>query len=320
MDEPVTNPNVASGTAADPAVDVIIPTRNRGELTRDAIESVRAQTYANWRLVIVDDASDDGSDAQLAAFVAGDDRMTLVRRAAPGGSNAARQAGLGASTAPLIASLDSDDLWRPAKLERQVRLLGDVETTGTGLVVCWHEYTRIEDGRRRPVQRPSLDGRVNPLPSYNMSTPLVTRVALEAAGGFASAGAEGLQTTEHVDLLVRLTAQTGVAVVPELLVDCRHHGGARNSDAQGTAQAAAEAAALLAALEPGLDDRPRIRAWLRAWVGARHLAIGDKRAGIAFLRSACAGTDTRTTARILRAYGPFTVKQVVRSMFGRGAR
>ncbi len=186
--------------------------------------------------------------------------------------------------------------------------------------MCWHEYERIENRSRGSVQRPSFDGRVNPLSSYNMSTPLVTRAALEAAGGFMAAGGDWLRTTEHVDLFVRLTARTGVAVVPELLVDCRHHGGARNSDAQGTPQAAAEAAALLVTFEPGLDDRPRIRAWLRAWVAARHLAIGDRRRGISYLRSACGAADLRTAARILRAYGPFTAKQVMRSLAGRGAR
>ncbi len=316
----MTNPNVASGGAADHAVDVIIPTRNRWELTRDAIESVRAQTYANWRLVVVDDASDDGSTERLATIAAADDRITLVRQPVQGGSNAARQAGLDASTAPLVATLDSDDLWRPAKLERQVRLLCDPESNGTGLVVCWHEYERIEDRHRGSVQRPSFDGRVNPLTSYNMSTPLVARAALEAAGGFTAPGGAWFRTSEHVDLFVRLTAQAAVAVVPEMLVECRHHRGTRNSDAQGTQQAAAEAVALLATLEPGLSDRPRIRAWLRAWVGARHLAIGDRRAGISYLRSACAAADLRTAARVLRAYGPFTVKQVVRSAFGRGAR
>lgn len=299
---------------------MIIPTRNRFALTRQAIESVRAQTRSDWRLVVVDDASDDGSDEQLAALVAGDHRIAFVRRPVRGGSNAARQTGVDSSTAPLVATLDSDDLWRPTKLERQVAIARGPGSASTGLVVCWHTYLSLDNGHIGAVHRPSLDGASNPLPTYNMSTPLVTRAALEAAGGFMPKGGAWIRTADHVDVFTRLTHQTGVAVVPELLVDCRHHRGARNSDAQGTEQAAAEAAALLTAVETGLDDRPRDLAWLKAWVAARHLVIGDRRRGISYLRAACATADRRTALRILRTYGPFTAKQVVRSAFGRGLR
>lgn len=312
--------NVTSGVAAHPSVDVIIPTRNRWELTRDAIESVRAQTLPSWRLVVVDDASDDDSADLLTSLVATDQRMTLVRRPVRGGSNAARQTGVDASTAPLVATLDSDDLWRPTKLERQVPLAGDQRSEVAGLVVCWHDYVSVDKGRVGAVHRPTLDGGSNPLPTYNMSTLLVARAVLEAAGGFMPKGSVWIRTADHVDVFTRLMHHTEVAVVPELLVDCRHHHGARNSDAQGTEQAAAEAAELVTALEPGLDERPRDLAWLKAWVAARHLVIGDRRRGISYLRAACAAADRRTALRILRTYGPFTVKQLVGSAFGRGSR
>lgn len=292
---------------------MIIPTRNRFELTRDAISSVRAQTFVDWRLIVVDDASDDGSDEHLAKFLLDDHRASFVRRAVCEGSGAARQSGFELSDAPLVATLDSDDLWRPDKLARQVDLFERERprVTGLGIVLCWHDYVWPERGRRNPVHRPRLDGRSSPLPSYNMSTLMVTRDVLASAGGFASALARHPRTAEHVDLFIRLTARAAVAVVPELLVDCRHHSGERNSDLQGTAEAAGEAAEVLAGLASELEGNPRQRAWLYAWVGARRLLVGDRRQGLAQLRTACTVAGPGTGAHIFRAYAPFVVKQLV---------
>src|SRR5438270_1752287 len=98
-------------------VDVIIPTRNRLAYTIEAVDSVRAQTFTDWHLYVVDDASDDGSAEELAGALAGDLRITVIRRATRGHSNATRQTGFEASNADLVALLDSDDLWHPSKLE-----------------------------------------------------------------------------------------------------------------------------------------------------------------------------------------------------------
>lgn len=296
-------------------VDVIIPTCNRLELTLEAIASVRAQTFADWRLIVVDDASDDGSDEQLAEFLAVDRRATFVRRAVRGGSAATRRSGFELSDSPLVATLDSDDLWRPDKLAKQVDLFERERhrVPGLGIVLCWHDYVRPEPGRRNPVHRPRLDGRCSPLPSYNMSTLMVTREVLASAGGFACPLVSHPRTAEHVDLFIRLTARATVAVVPELLVDCRHHSGERNSDLQGTVRAADEAAEVLAGLAPELEGNPQQQAWLHAWVGARRLLVGDRRQGLAQMRTACAVAGPGTGAHIVRAYAPFVVKQLIAS-------
>ncbi len=296
-----------------PAVSIIIPTRNRWELTLEAVESVQRQTYSDWNLVVVDDASDeDRGYRAFAERVSRDSRIRLIQRAARGGANRARQTGADASDAPLIATLDSDDLWLPDKLQRQVEVMRSLPRDGAvGIVLCWHDYELVTAQPRGRVRRPKLDGRSTPLPSFNTSTPLVTRSVLEAAGGFA--GARWFRTADHVDLFVRLLLHSKVAVVPDLLVICRHHAGERNSDAQGTLRSADEAAAVLAQFDGELAADRRQHAWLLAWVAARYLLAGERRAGLRFLRSACLAGDQVTATRILQHYGPYAVKRLAHS-------
>jgi glycosyltransferase involved in cell wall biosynthesis len=298
-----------------PAVDIVIPTRNRWELTLEAVESVKRQTFRDWHLVVVDDASDD--DRGYPAFaecVSRDARIRLIRRAERGGSNRARQTGADASSAPLVAILDSDDLWLPGKLQRQVEIMRSMPCDGAvGIALCWHDYEDVTATRRGRVHRPKLDGHSSPLASFNTSTPLVRRAVLEAAGGFAPDGARWFRTADHVDLFVRLLFHSNVVVAPHLLVICRHHAGERNSDAQGTLRAADEAAAVLAQFDGDLAADPRQRAWLLAWVAARYLLVGNRRAGLRFLRSACLAGDQVTATRILQHYGAYTVKRLALS-------
>src|SRR5437764_15294166 len=128
-------------------VDVIIPTRNRLTLTLEAVESVRSQTFTDWHLYVVDDASSDASADGLASALDGDERVTLIRRRTQGGSNAARQAGFAAGRGDWVAILDSDDLWLPKKLELQV---ASAEHTGAAVVWCGHYYSAR--GRARDLR------------------------------------------------------------------------------------------------------------------------------------------------------------------------
>ena len=105
-----------------PAVSVIIPTYNRQSLLSDAIESVLAQTIRDFELVIVDDGSTDGTAGRVERQADCDRRIRYVAMEHLGCPGAARNRGVGESRAPLIAFLDSDDIWKPQKLERQVML------------------------------------------------------------------------------------------------------------------------------------------------------------------------------------------------------
>lgn len=104
--------------AAPFGVSIIIPAYNPGEFLRQAIESVHAQTYTNWELIVIDDNSSED-----LSWVSRDFPRTRYIRQSHGGVSVARNNGILHTSAPLISFMDQDDLWRPQKLEHQVAAL-----------------------------------------------------------------------------------------------------------------------------------------------------------------------------------------------------
>jgi hypothetical protein len=105
--------------ATEPLVSVILPTYNRAAMLPRAIETVLAQTYPHWELVVVDDASEDETAAVLEAAVARDPRVRSLR-VDHGGVGAARNAGLEAAEGALVAYLDDDNAMHPRWLKSVV--------------------------------------------------------------------------------------------------------------------------------------------------------------------------------------------------------
>jgi glycosyltransferase involved in cell wall biosynthesis len=101
-----------------PQISVILPVHNRAATIARAIDSVLAQSLADIELVVVDDASGDATLEAVRAIA--DPRITVVALDRNGGANAARNAGICAARAPLLAFLDSDDEYLPHKLEAVV--------------------------------------------------------------------------------------------------------------------------------------------------------------------------------------------------------
>ena len=97
-----------------PKVSVILPVHNRADVLPRAIESVLGQELREFELVVIDDGSSDGSAAVAELF--GDERIRLIRLDRNRGGNVARNEGIRAARAPLIAFLDSDDRYFPDKL------------------------------------------------------------------------------------------------------------------------------------------------------------------------------------------------------------
>jgi glycosyltransferase involved in cell wall biosynthesis len=111
-----------------PTVSIIICTYNRAELLRQAIASVLRQTFSDFELSVVDDGSTDETEAAVRQF--GDVRIEYLRLPHSARLSRLRNAGMERSRAPLIAFLDSDDLWREDKLAFQVGVLNERPEAG----------------------------------------------------------------------------------------------------------------------------------------------------------------------------------------------
>jgi teichuronic acid biosynthesis glycosyltransferase TuaG len=101
-------------------VSIIMPSFNSEKFIGSAIDSVIAQTYANWELLICDDGSVDNSRSVINSYVELDSRIKLISNYYSKGAPGARNSSLDSALGRYIAFLDSDDLWYPDKLEQQI--------------------------------------------------------------------------------------------------------------------------------------------------------------------------------------------------------
>ena len=195
-----------------PLVSVIIPTYNRADLVRQALASVKAQTYRDFEIVVVDDGGTDGTYEALSA----DPELRVLRHPHRRGVAAARNLGVAAARGEWLAFLDSDDLWLPDKLARQISWLeGQPE-----LLICQTDETWVRRGVRvnKPAAHRKVAGRIF-LPSLGRcmispSAVILNRRLLDDHGGFD----ETLPAAEDYDLWLRLTWRYEVGLVDEPLV------------------------------------------------------------------------------------------------------
>ena len=101
-------------------VSVVMPAYNCARWLYESVESVRAQTYTDWELLLVDDGSTDDTSIIAAELAHGDGRIRLFHTAGRQGPAAARNLALDNATGEYVAFLDADDFWLPEKLERQL--------------------------------------------------------------------------------------------------------------------------------------------------------------------------------------------------------
>lgn len=116
-----------------PTVSVIIPAYNRAHVVGQAIKSVLQQTYQDFEIIVVDDASTDNTHDVVKGF--GDSRIHYLRHVQNYGAPRARNSGAEAAQGNYLAFLDSDDLWYPEFLERQLGLLSALPST-VGMSCC----------------------------------------------------------------------------------------------------------------------------------------------------------------------------------------
>jgi glycosyltransferase involved in cell wall biosynthesis len=179
-----------------PLVSCIVPVCNGEPYLREALDSIRRQSYPNLEIVVVDDGSTDGTAAIIAEL------GTSVRgiRQPNAGPPSARNRGLSEARGDFVAFLDADDVWHPEKLERQLARFGarpELDASVTQIQNFWIPELSAEAERFRGHRLAQA------LPGYTTQTLLARRSLFEAVGGFSTAVQHGdstewfLRATEH---------------------------------------------------------------------------------------------------------------------------
>jgi glycosyltransferase involved in cell wall biosynthesis len=259
-----------------PAVSIILPTFNRMQFLPPAIDSVFAQTFAEWELII----SDDGSDAETKAYLQSlrDPRVRVIWLPYTGRPSVVSNVALREARGEYVAFLDSDDLWLPGKLEAQIASLRRHPTRQ------W-SYTRFalidESGK------PTASTRDRPAPAgwvlerllsaeaiIAQPSVIVSRKLLEQLGPFD----EELIMCYDDELWFRLAAHSEIDSVDEPLTLIRRHGQHSGSDSQAWRDRRSVFEKLLRAnrgghLEPMLH---KLRAEMSAGLAKSHARYGKR--------------------------------------------
>jgi glycosyltransferase involved in cell wall biosynthesis len=209
-----------------PLVSVVVPAYNAQGTLDETLRSVRGQTHRALEIIVVDDGSTDDTRA-IAQRHAVEDQRVRVLYQDNAGVAAARNAGWRDAAAELIAFIDADDLWAPAKIERQVQAL-QAAGPQAGLAYCW--TARIDRDSRvifAPPGRCHEGDVLLEIARSNFvgsgSAALLRRQALVDAGGFEPRlRAEGAQGCEDWLLYCRVAETYGFALAPEYLVGYRY--------------------------------------------------------------------------------------------------
>lgn len=122
-----------------PLVSIITPSYNSEQHIKLTISSVLAQTYQNWEMLIIDDCSNDSSVSIIEEYTLDEPRIKLLRNTKNMGVAQSRNKGITASSGDYIALLDSDDIWFPIKLEKQLQFMLD-----KNILMSYSAYNTID--------------------------------------------------------------------------------------------------------------------------------------------------------------------------------
>jgi glycosyltransferase involved in cell wall biosynthesis len=206
-----------------PLVSVVLPTHNRVNLLKRAVESVFSQSVTDFELIIVDDASRDGTKEFLASLEMRDPRVRIVHSQTAVGGARARNAGLQLCRGKWTAFLDDDDQWLPDKLQRQLEKL----SANPCAIACGCGYLRcLSSGRSKQVlvsSNPTIPRLLADSVLGSASLCLGSTRILREIGGFDST----LRSAQDMDLWVRLRQRGDIEVCREVLVLYADHSGPR---------------------------------------------------------------------------------------------
>jgi len=206
-----------------PAVSVILPSFNRTKYLRLAVESVYAQTYTDWEIIIADDGSSEETQAYLRSMESA--RVRTIWLPHSGNPSQVRNAAIAAADCRYLAFLDSDDIWAPPKLERQLAAL-------SGRPSCRWSYTACDriDENGSPLINEQLramvpqDGWIfEPLLKLEISVAMPTVVASRTVIGELGGFDEQQLFGEFHDFSLRLALRGEVVALRDPLCSVRAH-------------------------------------------------------------------------------------------------
>lgn len=283
-----------------PAVSVVIPTWRRADSIRRAVDSVLRQTWRDLEVIVVDDASGDGTLEVLAQVA--DPRLWVLSHAANAGACAARNTGVRAARADWIAFQDSDDEWLPEKLDRQMARLADAAPDGrpwAGVYCAMLSVDRPPEGGHprvfhlpRPAHRLEGDLSAELLEGNLISTQTLVarRAALIEAGLFD----ESLPKMQDWDLALRLAPLGPIAYVETPLVVQTF---SENSLTRARDKRFAGYAGVLAKHAAAFAAHPAVLARHCQAMALGRAELGDRRGALAWTRRALATAPGRIAPR-----------------------
>jgi glycosyltransferase involved in cell wall biosynthesis len=213
-------------------VSVVIPTYNDARRLEDALSSIVGQSVPPGEIVVCDDGSDDGTDQLVRDFAArraGDVSINYMRLPGRSGAATARNHGVAAARGAWIAVCDSDDMWAPTKLERQLAFLRDWSGSEPIAVLGAHGYN-VNDAKkvisRAPVG-PTSEEQCQAARQAGSkivvlhSSIIYPRTEFDAVGGYSSE----YGTLDDVDFACKMLDRGAVICLPERLVYYRKRAG-----------------------------------------------------------------------------------------------
>lgn len=219
-----------------PTVSVIIPTYNRVHLVGRAIKSVLNQTYQDFEIIVVDDASTDNTEGVVKAL--GDSRIRYIQHEQNRGGSAARNTGIKAAHGEYIAFLDSDDRFEPMKIAAQIDVFNRSEDENMVLVYTGCRSVELRSDKVRGLTRPRKRGNIHKdilLANCvgTTSSILVKAGIIREIGGFD----ESLAANQDWELYFRLSKDHAFDYVDEYLTEYgRHPVRISNRDADARSQ------------------------------------------------------------------------------------
>lgn len=235
-------------------VSVIVPAWNAERHIGRTLQSIMRQSYRHIEIIVVDDGSTDGTCAIAEGFACQDSRFRILKQTNQGPA-AARNLGVAASRGTFVAPCDSDDLWHPQKIARQVAAMR-AASSEVGLVYGWSvgidEDDRIvcPDWARNTATGDVLHAMIEDNLPGSGSNALMRRNLLEVVGGYP----EELRYGDDWQLHIAIAAISRCAVIPVALVGYRLRSDSITSNIPEVAADLASTTAWIRRTLPGVSE------------------------------------------------------------------